>query len=58
MSARCALASAVKRWRAVVVDHRHEDGVVGGVRVAVVGRVVEEGVAAPRLRVELAAASG
>ena len=38
---------------AVVVDHRDEDGVVGRVRVAVVGRVVEERVAATELRVEL-----
>ena len=37
----------------VVVDHRDEDRVVGGVRVAVVGRVVQERVAASELGVEL-----
>ena len=38
---------------AVVVDHRHHDGVVGGVGIAVIGRVVQEGVAAPQLRMKL-----
>ena len=37
---------------AVVVDDRHEQAVVGGVRVAVVGRVVQERVAASQLRVQ------
>ena len=38
---------------AVVVDDRHQDHVVGRVRIAVVGRVVEEGVAPLQLRVKL-----
>ena len=38
---------------AVVVDDRHQDHVVRGVRIAVVGRVVQEGVPALELGVEL-----
>ena len=38
---------------AAFIDDGHEDGVVGGVGAAVVGRVVEEGVATFELGVEL-----
>ena len=38
---------------AVIVDDRHQDGVIGGMRIAVIGRIVKEGVAALELRMKL-----
>ena len=37
---------------ACLVDDRHHDGMIGRVRVAVIGRVVEEGIAPAELRME------
>lgn len=38
---------------AIGIDHRHKDAEIRRMRAAVIGRVVEEGVAAPQVRVKL-----
>ena len=37
----------------LIVDDRHQDGVIGGMRIAVIGRIVKERVATLELRMKL-----
>ena len=46
------LAQQPEAMHARLVDQRHDDALIGRVRVAVIGRVVEEGIAAPELGME------
>ena len=48
-----ALGEHGEAMHALVVDDRNEDAVVGRVRAAVIGRIVQEGVAAPQHRMIL-----